>query len=515
MDAAAYWGPGTIYVESPTNFSVIFDTNLSYNKASWVVHMLRHVMGDTDFFAGLAAYQATYGYGTATTDQFRDVMETASGQDLHAFFQQWIHGEYYPVYRYSWTPAPGGIDLVVEQTQTNTGLFTMPIDVRVETTTGTYDLVVQNAAAVESYNLPVSGTVQSVALDPDRWILRRVEPTITNPTFSQGILVVNGVDWDTYGTEITTAYQDSVFWGDHPVSFWDTFAEPAGGYPTNLPTPLGHGALPTGLMGDFSAVVWVGNNYNGDLLDWLDSPVASYLDTGGNLLLLTRRGTTFVDSTLTAKLGVTWTQTQTTLGNCTAAYPGLADMAFTGAQNWNDVFSTTVGANSTLLFEDTSVSGRGTGVLAQPPGGGTHRPDGGRFVYVAGRPYRMDHDSLRANVELILEDLFGEPYTPAVVAPVEPSSASTLSLLPNRPNPVARETLIPYSIPTSGGVEVSVYDVSGRRVRTLIRGVQPAGEHTVRWDGQDARARRVTAGVYFVRLEVPGRSLSRPVVVLR
>ena len=44
--------------------------------------------------------------------------------------------------------------------------------------------------------------------------------------FASGLLVVNGVDWSTYTSQIRTAYQDSVFWGDLPFTFWDTFAEP-------------------------------------------------------------------------------------------------------------------------------------------------------------------------------------------------------------------------------------------------------------------------------------------------
>ena len=45
MDYASYWGGGTIFVEDPLNDN-IFDGNLSYNKGSWVVHMLRGVLGD-------------------------------------------------------------------------------------------------------------------------------------------------------------------------------------------------------------------------------------------------------------------------------------------------------------------------------------------------------------------------------------------------------------------------------------------------------------------------------------
>jgi hypothetical protein len=518
MDAAAYYGPGTIYVENP-NFDDIFDVNLSYNKASWVVHMLRHVVGDVNFFDGLADYRSLYAYGTATTEQLRDVMAEISGIDLDAFFQQWIYGEYYPIYRPTWSvTTPGTVDLTIEQVQTETGLFTMPIDVRVTTTDGTFDFVVQNSLAVENYSLSVSGDVESVQIDPDRWILREVETFVTDPTFDAGILVVNGVDWGTYDTEIRSAYADSTFWGDLPFTFWDNFAEPAGGYPANLPAPLGHGPVPADLLGDFSAVVWIGNDYNGDLPKWQETPIESYLEAGGNVLLLSRRGSSFVNGDLQTYLGITWTSTSVTLGSSVAVHPSLVDNAFTGTQSLNSVFSTTLGPNSTQLFESSIGPGdpHASGVIVEPPGGGSHRPDGGRFAFVSGRPYRMDHADLRSNVVTILEDFFGEPYAPPVVdSPVEVATAGRFALEAARPNPFRDGTRIAFELPAAGDVDLAIYDVTGRLVRTLATGPHPAGARTVTWDGADESGRRAAAGVYFVRLRAGDEVRTRPVVRLR
>ena len=511
MAAAAYYGPGTIFVANRQDENAIFDSDLSYNKASWVVHMLRHVVGDANFFAGLALYRANHGGGSAVTEDLRDVMETVSGQDLDAFFDQWIYGEYFPHYRFDWSDGGGTLDLTVEQIQTNTGLFTMPLDVRVTTDSGTFDFAVQNSQAIESYQLAVTGAVLEVELDPDRWILRRIDAPVTNVTLAQGILLVNGVDWDTYGTEITSAYADSAFWGAYPITFWDTFPAPAGGYPANLPTPLGHGAVPGDLIGQYSAVVWVGNHYNGDLADWVDSPIASYLAAGGNVLLLSRRGNSFLDGSLTSYLGIDWTSLQISLNNCTAVHGAFGDIPFTGSQSWNDVFSTSVGPNSTLLFRD-GVS-RGTGVIVEPPGGGTHRPDGAKLAYLAGRPYRMSHAALRGNVEVLLGTFFGEIYDATPAPGVAPTP--TLALAPGRPNPFASHTVIPFSLAREGKADLVVYDVSGRLVRRLVSGRQTAGHYTVRWDGHDAAGRRVTSGVYWIRLRTPEGTRTESVVRLR
>ena len=175
MNAAAYFGGGTIFVEDPTDFTAIFNYSLSYLKASWVVHMLRGVLGDEDFYAVLHAWRAQYEYGSATTEQLRDLCETISGKELDAFFQQWIYGQYYPSYEYSWWFAPEEgatrVNLRVRQTQTNTGLFTMPVQVFVDTDLGTVVHVVENSQAEQLYSFTVPGAATGLALDRDRWVL--------------------------------------------------------------------------------------------------------------------------------------------------------------------------------------------------------------------------------------------------------------------------------------------------------------------------------------------------------
>jgi hypothetical protein len=514
MDIAAYYGPGTIFVEDPQNDN-IFSSNLSYNKASWVVHMLRHVVGDADFFAGLAHYRDLYEYGSATTEQLRDAFEDVSGMDLDAFFQQWIYGEYFPVYQMAWTPGPGdAVTVVVEQVQDNTGLFTMPIDVRVVTDTGTYDFVVQNSEAYTEYELAVTGTVESVALDPEKWILRQVLTTVTNPTFDQGILLVNGVHWDTYYPEIQNAYEAEAFWGENIITFWDCFPEPSGGYPSTLPPPLGHGSVPADVIGQYSTVIWIGNDYYGDLPKWQETPIHSYLEAGGNVLLMTRNGANFIGSTLEDYLGITWAATSTGINDYSSVYPGLVDVPITGTQSYNDVFWPSVGPNSELLFEDQVGTVYGVGVHAQPPGGGTHRPEGARFVYQAGRPYRFGHDQLRSNCEFILEHFFGEPWT--MTAAEQPEAAAGRARLePNYPNPFNPKTMIPFSLPQAGWAELSVYDVEGRLVKTLLTGEQAAGDHTVTWDGSDSAGRGMASGIYYAQLRTATDSQTKAMVLVR
>lgn len=68
------------------------------------------------------------------------------------------------------------------------------------------------------------------------------------------------------------------------------------------------------------------------------------------------------------------------------------------------------------------------------------------------------------------------------------------------PNPATGGARISFVLPTAGTAEVSVYDLTGRRIRTVASGAMAAGLQGVRWDGEDDRGRAAPAGVYFCRV---------------
>jgi len=181
----AYKGPGTIYVEDATEVGDIFNGNLSYAKASWILHMLRNVTGDSTFFNILKAYYADprVQYGTAVTEDFRDICEEVSGIELDKYFQQWIYGEYYPKYQYSWksTEVLGRykIDLQVNQVQTNTVIFWMPIDVNIKTSGGDTMVVVWDSLQTQNFEIWADDQPSSLKLDEDNWILKDAEEVVS------------------------------------------------------------------------------------------------------------------------------------------------------------------------------------------------------------------------------------------------------------------------------------------------------------------------------------------------
>lgn len=93
-----------------------------------------------------------------------------------------------------------------------------------------------------------------------------------------------------------------------------------------------------------------------------------------------------------------------------------------------------------------------------------------------------------------------------------PRLSSPLAAYPNPFNPRIR---IAYSVPRTGPVALDIYDLRGRRVRNLVRGVQPRGDFLATWDGRDGSGSEVASAVYVVRLKVGGDVHRRKVSLVR
>jgi hypothetical protein len=83
------------------------------------------------------------------------------------------------------------------------------------------------------------------------------------------------------------------------------------------------------------------------------------------------------------------------------------------------------------------------------------------------------------------------------------------------PNPMLSSGEIRLAIPEAGRVSVKVYDVGGRLVETLMERRLEAGEHSVAWDGANHNGRRVTPGIYFVKLETERGTVTKKMVLSR
>ncbi len=175
---------GTIWVQDITKIGEIFNGARSYAKGACVLHMLRGVVGDSTFFDIMRAYSddPDLKYGVAVTEDFEEIAENIYGQSLDYFFQQWIYGENYPKYTVSWSKnlVSGSmyqIDLnVMQDVNTFPSYFTMPIKIKVNTTSGDTVVTVFNNVQNQNFQFQVNGDPQSINFDYGNWILKTLSP---------------------------------------------------------------------------------------------------------------------------------------------------------------------------------------------------------------------------------------------------------------------------------------------------------------------------------------------------
>jgi hypothetical protein len=173
----------------------------------------------------------------------------------------------------------------------------------------------------------------------------------------------------------------------------------------------------------------------------------------------------------------------------------------------------TVGASMTICPKENNPAGGGPGVpVWQGPNPfpapiQIHFPGPGKwFLHII-----LNNDS--GDSHRFIRIVEAQPGSDA------PESAHELprafALGQNVPNPFRGETVISYAAPKAGRITLEVYDLSGRRVRTLLRQTMAPGFYTAVWDGRDERGRAVAAGVYYIRMVGRDYESSRHMILLR
>ncbi len=116
-------------------------------------------------------------------------------------------------------------------------------------------------------------------------------------------------------------------------------------------------------------------------------------------------------------------------------------------------------------------------------------------------------------------DVHGNESGFALLAPTSISEGGSaapaaLALAAPRPNPASDGALLSFAMPRAGRARLAIYDMSGRRVRTVSEGWLEAGEYHLPFDMRDDRGRRMPSGLYFVRFEAGPRSLVQRLAVV-
>lgn len=164
------------------------DTGAVYTKGAWVLHMLRHMLGDQAFFDALKDYRQRFAYGNASSSDFQQVCEDHYGAKLDWFFTQWLHATGRPFYKVSTgvrandsgTGFVFSVTIKQKQTQPIPGrsesVYIMPLDLTITYANGLKEHhVVMNDARKQTFNFPVTSTPVSVDVDENNWVLKKLK----------------------------------------------------------------------------------------------------------------------------------------------------------------------------------------------------------------------------------------------------------------------------------------------------------------------------------------------------
>jgi hypothetical protein len=99
--------------------------------------------------------------------------------------------------------------------------------------------------------------------------------------------------------------------------------------------------------------------------------------------------------------------------------------------------------------------------------------------------------------------------------PAPPTIPASSKLNQNYPNPFNPSTSISYDLATGENVELTIHNLIGQPVRTLVQGYQSAGTHSALWDGKNAAGKEVAGGIYLYRLKAGDQVLTRKMVFLK
>ncbi len=175
---------GSVYVSDTTSDNRIFDGRLSYAKGGMVLHMIRGQIGDDAFFAAIQNYltDSKLSNAFASTKDLQQHFENESGEDLSAFFEDWVYGEGYPIYTLHWgqnEQNAGFLQIEQSQSHTSVNFFELKVPVKFSGEGQDTVLVFNNIENMQEFTWNFNFKVDFVQLDPNRWLITKT-PVILN-----------------------------------------------------------------------------------------------------------------------------------------------------------------------------------------------------------------------------------------------------------------------------------------------------------------------------------------------
>lgn len=159
--------PGPIVDTAITDIGKVLSTN-TYQKAGWVLHMLRQEIGDSLFHKGIRNYYQRYQNQNTLTADFVNVMEETAGKNLTVFFTRWIYHSGHPQLTLTWTYQPKTKQLLLDVRQVQKGaLFDSPLEIGVRDSRGQVTLhTLRLRERSQTFQIGVSEKPAEIIADP-------------------------------------------------------------------------------------------------------------------------------------------------------------------------------------------------------------------------------------------------------------------------------------------------------------------------------------------------------------
>jgi aminopeptidase N len=174
---------GTVKVADTTVLNQIFSGRLSYRKGSYLLYMLRSILGDDMFLSALRRYQQDplLAYGNATTADLQRNLEAESGKNLTYFFDQWYRGEGYPSYQVKWNVLDSNCVSIklsqITSVPASVSFFKLPVQLTFKNATQEKTITLDNKVNDEIFIRSLGFKADTVLVDPGLWLITKNNST--------------------------------------------------------------------------------------------------------------------------------------------------------------------------------------------------------------------------------------------------------------------------------------------------------------------------------------------------
>jgi len=526
----------------------------SYEKGGIVLHMLRHLIGDSLFYAALNQYGQTFAFSNATTADFQAQVESVSGENLDWFFQQWIYGPSYPIYEYAWT-----VDSIAAENFAVTGylhqvredslLFDMPMEVLFALSGGDSLIEIRMDQAARGFQLVLPDRPATVEIDPGNLILDQhsavefipfaiVDYAIDDNTSGDGdgnaepgetvelIVDIKNIAFEidnitailVSGDESITVIDSSGNFG--LLAFGEIGSNSSNSYSLEVNASAELHTAPMELKfyinGYFAAIIPIGINiysqqvafiegFEFGTAKWgLSGDWQPYLWAHSGDLAITDSPTGYYANN--SHIPLTCLRTFDLSGHSSASLSFYQIYQFnTGDSGLVQIRQSTDDWHTVATY-----SGLAGYIWSQAAINLADYCDVGndnlqlRFV--------LKSDSANVSDGWYIDDVIFTVDSVITVAVTDftGTTPTVFKLAQNYPNPFNPVTTIEYHLPIESPVRITVYNLVGQEVIVLVDQVRAAGIHRLNFD-----ASALASGLYFYNIEAVGFVQTRKMVILK